>query len=1310
MEDSASPKPPDPDAFPHPPPPHPSKPLLPSTRLPALSTGSGKDEFEDEELTQLAEYYARTLISPPPPAAAAPSSSLLSAPVSAGREREKGEGRGAGQAGSRGVAGRSSLRASAPPFTASGSPLQSRARVANDRTPSEWPAVEWGGGKADRRGSLQPPSVDYSAPAFVHPFVSSPPSSFPSHFNRGHRASTPMIASSLSPSSVPFVPSTPSSAPAASRSLRDTSQQRLLPYPPFPTSSTYSRELISIAPGLPPLPSLPFDVPSDLDLLRERPEHASYMFSFRTSVCPLYLTSSCPHDAYTCFLAHSKTPRRRKPLLQHGRFNYIPTRCRYLLEERDCPKGLQCRFAHVTEEVIYHPSKYKTQLCSHAVDSDGSCTGYGRHCAKAHGEADRRMAVFEVEEGQGRRWTMDQLHEFACPADEREQGRSINFCVSHAAQLQYLPSMHRPSSLLPVLPLCTLSVYPSFAERLFYQFVYKTRRCAGYPWNCQCDGLDWHREEERRRGPAIRYAPMACPNVKPYLNAEWGDPNVDCSGRFAQVNAEAGRVVEWDCEYAHTLLELMYHPQVYKTSLCVGEGTLVTLGCGAALEVERVKAGDMVMAFDEEVGGVRRTEVLKAIEREEARECVELQLEDGRTLRCTPDHRLLTEGGDWLEAQQLLIGESRVRVSVEAPLLFAADLHRDVVARSFSCTLGDGARPLRFSCQDESSSAQLCALARLQGFLSSAPLQTMESEPQISVGTQLDAERVAADVDLVTGRRASITETPAGYAVRVPSQLRTLTISVPGFSSASYLWATDVPDDVFKECVAGFLGNASEVRRTSDEAPGKGGGLSVEFVFSASTSAACAAVGTQLLRQMELRDFPRVRCSLALSSDGGSQWVVVVEDARQWQRRVGLRYRSTLELQLAALVSRALIGAAVVTRVADDLRLSLEAALDKQTSTAPPSSSLPCYLLLLTGRRSAGAMRVYDLQVSPSLHSFVAAGVVVHNCDHFDEHHTATWKCVWKRRCAHAHGRDDLKHKEQAAEEWKAHLAVIGPSSTQKRPAAHLPSTLQPAVQQRQLKSKGSERVRESRSTAPPPSLEPHHRPEPHRTRHGFRHRTEVSYGRGAAQEPGQHPLHHPQSSPTVSSRWLGNADSLYAMSVMYWVRAGAMVSSSMSSASPLAAPSSWSMSLPSSDTASSHPSPPTRQTPPRRVSSCTHWSTLLPCPSMSPAHTSLSVLSVLSAPVPVRPERDLVLFFAVDLSVPFDAVLCGLLLLHRSPRPSGDERGGAGSAGRSLHLLSHPLRSLHRQPLAGLHLFSLVPPLIPLRCHLPSFAVPRSC
>jgi uncharacterized protein YlaI len=109
----------------------------------------------------------------------------------------------------------------------------------------------------------------------------------------------------------------------------------------------------------------------------EKPAHAVYLFGFRTLVCQAWLENNCIHDAYTCFHAHARVPRRRKPLLQHGRFNYIPTRCRYVSDDKQCP---QRHRSHVTEEVIYHPSKYRSALCQYNTDATGVCTGYGLHC------------------------------------------------------------------------------------------------------------------------------------------------------------------------------------------------------------------------------------------------------------------------------------------------------------------------------------------------------------------------------------------------------------------------------------------------------------------------------------------------------------------------------------------------------------------------------------------------------------------------------------------------------------------------------------------------------------------------------------------------------------------------------------------------------------------------------------------------------------------------------------------------------------------------------------------------------------------
>jgi hypothetical protein len=106
--------------------------------------------------------------------------------------------------------------------------------------------------------------------------------------------------------------------------------------------------------------------------------------------------------------------------------------------------------------VIYHASKYKTQLCSHQLDANGHCTGYGMHCAKAHGEEDRRIPIFEcMEEGINANVTANDFYQFVCPPSERA------------------------------------------FERQFYMYLYKTKKCDGFPWDCQCNGFDYHRGTAR---------------------------------------------------------------------------------------------------------------------------------------------------------------------------------------------------------------------------------------------------------------------------------------------------------------------------------------------------------------------------------------------------------------------------------------------------------------------------------------------------------------------------------------------------------------------------------------------------------------------------------------------------------------------------------------------------------------------------------------------------------------------------------------------------------------------------------------------
>ena len=58
------------------------------------------------------------------------------------------------------------------------------------------------------------------------------------------------------------------------------------------------------------------------------------------------------------------------------------------------------------------------------------------------------------------------------------------------------------------------------------------------------------------------------------------------------------------------------------------------------------------------------------------KECIKLTFEDGTTLECTPDHRILTSECEWVEAQDLIEGESRVKASHAPPAMIDLKLLR----------------------------------------------------------------------------------------------------------------------------------------------------------------------------------------------------------------------------------------------------------------------------------------------------------------------------------------------------------------------------------------------------------------------------------------------------------------------------------------------------------------------------------------------------------------------------------------------------------------------------------------------------------
>jgi len=95
--------------------------------------------------------------------------------------------------------------------------------------------------------------------------------------------------------------------------------------------------------------------------------------------------------------------------------------------------------------------------------------------------------------------------------------------------------------------------------------------------------------------------------------------------------------------------------------ICVGEGTLVDTPSGQQ-PIETVAShGGTVWAYDHESGSVVERHVVAATE-SESDDLVEVEFASGRTLRCTPDHRIWINGVGYVEAGLVKEGAEVLRV------------------------------------------------------------------------------------------------------------------------------------------------------------------------------------------------------------------------------------------------------------------------------------------------------------------------------------------------------------------------------------------------------------------------------------------------------------------------------------------------------------------------------------------------------------------------------------------------------------------------------------------------------------------------
>ncbi len=210
----------------------------------------------------------------------------------------------------------------------------------------------------------------------------------------------------------------------------------------------------------------------------------------------------------------------------------------------------------------------------------------------------------------------------------------------------------------------------------------------------------------------------------------------------------------------------------YGCTTCIAAGTPVLLADGTSRRIESMPAAGGKRVF----GPTNDCQLATAVQTEMmvqgVRDCVSLVLQDGRTLVCTPDHKILRADGCWVRADELVLGRDRVVMGLEAPIDEPAE---DEVGYELQ------AGRWKFTFTNEVERARSLAFGRLLGHLISDGSISIAGQARMNVGQVMDRDAVLRDIELLTGKRPIGDRCDARkWSIVLPKPLTDAIVTLPG--------------------------------------------------------------------------------------------------------------------------------------------------------------------------------------------------------------------------------------------------------------------------------------------------------------------------------------------------------------------------------------------------------------------------------------------------------------------------------------------------------------------------------------------------
>ena len=237
--------------------------------------------------------------------------------------------------------------------------------------------------------------------------------------------------------------------------------------------------------------------------------------------------------------------------------------------------------------------------------------------------------------------------------------------------------------------------------------------------------------------------------------------------------------------------------------ICLSGETKVSLSSGVSVSLENmIKNKNKLLSWDSEKDGLININQ-NAFLNKGIQQCITLTLLDGRQITCTPNHKFLTSDNQWIEAKDIKLNFTKLKMGVDYP-------QSDDIFNDYQYILNAG--EFIFDMKKMDDRIKLSAFSRLLGYV----LTDGSKNKSLYIGHQIDCENIINDIFLLTGKKPSVFRNNNVYQTNLPSNLtRSFSVLCPiekgkrvnnNSIFPSFLFDKNCPDFVIREFIAGLFG------------------------------------------------------------------------------------------------------------------------------------------------------------------------------------------------------------------------------------------------------------------------------------------------------------------------------------------------------------------------------------------------------------------------------------------------------------------------------------------------------------------------